>query len=377
MLLCEFFHRIGGFPFSFLNYCPFLILLEFSYYCPFLIVVSEDAMSAPAIFYEWVVAPFVRGMHKFIFGVALWFASLATHYAAARWAARHGYKPQYAFARCEIVATISCKLKAFIRAAYPGCLQLLTQRGAEKGKHDDVHKIDKDELTAAHRAAMQGDREALSALLDAGCEIDATDSCDMTPLMYAADQGHVECLQLLLQHGADFRKRGKYGFTAAHYAVKRDHKGALSILLNAGCEIDATDRDDEKTPLMCAAHQGHVECLQLLVQHGADVHKRDKYGRTAAHWAEVNDHKEALLVLLDAGCEVDATDSNELTPLMCAVYGGHVECLQLLIQRGADVKCQKKWRIETCTRCPRCVAMSLRCRCWLLLMRTCCRYLNQ
>ena len=108
-----------------------------------------------------------------------------------------------------------------------------------------------------------------------------------------------------------------------------------------GCEIDATDSFDV-TQLMCAATNGHTECLQLLIQRGADVRKRDKDGRTAAHHAALRGRKELLLALLDAGCEIDGTDRSDMTPLMCAADEGHTECLQLLIQRGADANKRDK-----------------------------------
>ena len=185
-------------------------------------------------------------------------------------------------------------------AADPGNVgrsQPLTQRDV------GINKRDSGGRTAAHRAAMRGDKETLLALLDAGCEIDAADSCYMTPLMYAAGEGHTECVRLLAQRGANVNERGLAATTAAHHATCRGRKEALQALLDGGCEIDATDWCG-KTTLMCAACEGHVECLQLLIQRGADVHKRDDDGFTAAHFAAQYGKVAALQTLLAFDADV-------------------------------------------------------------------------
>ena len=81
-----------------------------------------------------------------------------------------------------------------------------------------------------------------------------------------------------------------------------------------------------------AADQSNVGRSQSLTQRGADITKRDKGGRTAAHHAAMRGDKEALLALLDARCEIDAADSSNMTPLMYAAREGHVECVRLLVQ---------------------------------------------
>ena len=58
--------------------------------------------------------------------------------------------------------------------------------------------------------------------------------------------------------------------------------------------------------MMYAADEGHVECLQLLIQCGTNIHKRANDGRTAAHCAAHEGRMEPLLALLDAGCKIDA-----------------------------------------------------------------------
>lgn len=206
------------------------------------------------------------------------------------------------------------------------CVQLLLQRGA------DARKRSAEGRTSSHYAARKGNVEVLLAVLDAGCEIDTADTWTMTPLMYAAGHGHVGCLQLLLQRGASVHNRPP----VALFAAMGGHTEALRALINAGCEVDATNIW-MLTPLMLAAEEGHIGCLKLLLQCNADVQMRSTEEKTVAHYAANNGHTEALLAVLDAGCEVDTGDYVNVTPLMLAAEA-NTDCLRLLLQRGADVR---------------------------------------
>ena len=42
--------------------------------------------------------------------------------------------------------------------------------------------------------------------------------------------------------------------------------------MERGAEIDAGSNEEECTPLYAASHEGHVECVKLLIKHGATNH---------------------------------------------------------------------------------------------------------
>ncbi|CAH0401142.1 unnamed protein product [Chilo suppressalis] len=64
------------------------------------------------------------------------------------------------------------------------------------------HERDDDGLTALHWAADRDATEALKALIEYGCPIDAVDECGQTALHYAALCGHIKSTQILLNAGA-------------------------------------------------------------------------------------------------------------------------------------------------------------------------------
>ena len=51
----------------------------------------------------------------------------------------------------------------------------------------------------------------------------------------------------------------------------------IQMLLDGGCDGDAADYD-ERTCLHLAASEGNMHVVKLLVEHGADVNKTDRWG---------------------------------------------------------------------------------------------------
>ncbi|NXA43747.1 TNKS1 protein, partial [Eudromia elegans] len=79
-----------------------------------------------------------------------------------------------------------------------------------------------------------------------------------------------------------------------------------------------------------------VRIVQLLLQHGADVHAKDKGGLVPLHNACSYGHYEVTELLLKHGACVNAMDLWQFTPLHEAASKNRVEVCSLLLSHGAD-----------------------------------------
>jgi hypothetical protein len=81
-------------------------------------------------------------------------------------------------------------------------------------------------------------------------------------------------------------------------AVRRGDLAATTALLDQGADVNAKFRYGT-TALFKAAERGHVEIVKLLLAHGADATVKDTfYGATAMSWALDGDHLDVVDVLL-------------------------------------------------------------------------------
>jgi hypothetical protein len=88
--------------------------------------------------------------------------------------------------------------------------------------------------------------------------------------------------------------------------------------------------------LLEAARKGDVRKVRELLDRGADVDARDKYGWTPLHLAAYRGYAEVARLLLDRGANVDARDDVGDTPLHWAAHDGHLDVVELLLEHGAD-----------------------------------------
>ena len=62
---------------------------------------------------------------------------------------------------------------------------------------------------------------------------------------------------------------------------------------------------DRATPLHLAAHEGHFETVQALIDGGSGLEAQTVENRTPLHMAASEGHAKAVVVLLAAGANVD------------------------------------------------------------------------
>jgi ankyrin repeat protein len=213
-----------------------------------------------------------------------------------------------------------------------------------------------DGTTPLHEAVYQGDAAEVARLLKAGADPAATNVFGANPMMLAAQRGDAALLRLLLDAGADVESANSEGETALMVVARTGSVEAARLLLKRGANVHAREEWGGQTALMWAAAQGQPEMIRVLAKAGARVNERsavrdwqrrvtaegrpkDMYrgGLTPLLFAAREGCVACIEALLDAGADIDLDDPDGTTALVMALLNRHWDTAKFLIEAGADV----------------------------------------
>jgi ankyrin repeat protein/serine/threonine protein kinase len=190
--------------------------------------------------------------------------------------------------------------------------------------------------TALIAAAMNGYVAVITALIQAGGDVNAKDIHNKTAVLWAAQRGHAETVRILLDSGAAKDDTTLQGDNALTLAAWGGHIPVVRILLNRGVEVNFQNSDGW-TALIISAIKGFTSLSNLLLEQGADPNIRSNDGQTALMAAAWNGHAGIIKRLCAQGCIVNARSRDGRTALHQAAWNGHRNIVRMLIGSGADV----------------------------------------
>jgi ankyrin repeat protein len=194
--------------------------------------------------------------------------------------------------------------------------------------------------------------------------------------MAVARTGIVDAAQVLLDHHATVDAREKWGGqTALMWASARRHPEMMQLLISRGADVNAQsiDRDYQRhvtaegrpksldsgglTPLLYAARENCMACVDVLVKNRVDIDLPDPDGVSPLLVAILNANWDLAKQLIAAGADVNQWDIYGEAPLLTAVDlrqrvdGGRasidpintvkgLDLVNLLLERGADPNVQ-------------------------------------
>ncbi|MEC4896092.1 MAG: ankyrin repeat domain-containing protein [Oscillatoria sp. PMC 1051.18] len=228
------------------------------------------------------------------------------------------------------------------KAGHTEIVQSLLEAGANPNYQDEAN------YTALALAAENNHFAIVQALVAAGADVNLAEISGNTPLLLACEKGAVEIGEFLLRENADFTQINSCGRTALMNAAEVGSLRLVELLLARGVDVNAVSKDGETaiaiaaaashyvevdksapsggmreyrddgcwelqplpedqilavvqallqaganpnlpdpgtTPLIEAARHGQLRLLQVLLDSGASLAVRDRYGNTAVYWA--------------------------------------------------------------------------------------------
>ncbi|CAB1345894.1 unnamed protein product [Coregonus sp. 'balchen'] len=170
--------------------------------------------------------------------------------------------------------------------------------------------------TPLHTAAMHGCEEVVSILVQRCVVMFRMAGTAVGSLLFmdTVRNGHISVAKLLLEkHQASPTAADVLGAQPVHHVAVTAQEEALEFVVrDLGVDVNQTATDMQLTALHYAAKEGHTSTIKTLLTLGADLHARDKKGRTALHMACTGQHAEAVRTLLQLGL-VDKVDASGTT----------------------------------------------------------------
>ena len=216
--------------------------------------------------------------------------------------------------------------------------------------------------------------EFINFTADVADDCEEQEKCDVsvsTAILEAAEAGDSELLAKVLKGLLEIRERGELSHRTSNETcpVEDDELvgetsdlprdiGERSLNLDISHDavraaVNSTGHDGD-TPLHLAALYGHVECVEMLLQAGADVTLRDVDGLTCLHDCAASGYQEIVSLILNHVKEVskeqdasqlftrflNAVDNDGDTALHAAARGNHAKVVQILLESGSlrDIK---------------------------------------
>ncbi len=249
-------------------------------------------------------------------------------------------------------------LIAKLKAKYANNPDLIGKPNRETKLTDMEEAISKDHLKviaylaerevdldgAVARAAEHGKLAVCDLLLDKGA-----DPNPERALFAALSQGYTNVVKKLLERGADpnltafgygswkVKAHSRQIWTPLHRAAHNGNLEQIKLLLDHGANVDVTvDEDLQITPLFLAKDDA---CFEHLIEAGANPHaKIANTGDTLLHFYRSNPKRLQLLLARGVDPNIKDTEKGE-TPLLRVCRGGvrELEVVKALIDAGADV----------------------------------------
>ena len=169
-------------------------------------------------------------------------------------------------------------------------------------------------------SAQARDLSAVRALLKSGADVNAAQGDGMTALHWAAMHGDSEMTTMLLQAGGNVRAQSRLGgYAPLHLAAQSGSAGVIEQLLARGAPVNQPTTTGA-TPLMLAAASGSAPATNRLMDAGADINATESaQGQTALMFAAALDRADVVRSLLARGGVVStATKVIDLEALTAA-----------------------------------------------------------
>ena len=190
-------------------------------------------------------------------------------------------------------------------------------------RRPEINYVDSRGRSALSWAALKGDARAVSLLVEAGANVNISDSEGNTPMIYYVQSKYITCMNILLKAGADPKAKNIRGQNTLMNAMRTTANPlCIESLLATGIDVNSQDVQGASA-LTLSVLKGSCSCITTLLRCGADIDSADNAGDTALMESLFYHNDDVLKLLLASGADYTKTDSYG-HPILhdVAIYGG-------------------------------------------------------
>ena len=192
------------------------------------------------------------------------------------------------------------------------------------------------------QAARFGDMEGVKAALKRGEDINQRGQHGVDALIMAMKHYEKDVAHYLIEQGIGHEVVDDHGRNSLLWAIWRQYVILAETLIKKGADVNVRNPDDNKTPLIYVSMHPHMKehhhLIHMLVDYGADVNDIDVNDHSALFLSSMNGHADCVEALLEHGAFVDHRQKlNGHTSLHAAAENGHKDVVKALLEHGADV----------------------------------------
>jgi ankyrin repeat protein len=219
----------------------------------------------------------------------------------------------------------------------------------------DVNVAQGDGTTPLHWAVYKVDADLARALLARGAKPDVMNNYGSSPLAEAVKVANARLVEMLLDAGSNAEVPNQEGQTSLMLAARAGSLDIAKLLVRHGANVNAQEKWRGQTALMWAADAGSAELTRFLIDNKADVNARalandwpsqltaeprNQYrptgGLTPLLYAARSGCTDCVQALLDAGANPNRPNPDGVTPLMVAIDNFAFDTAKVLFERGAN-----------------------------------------
>jgi ankyrin repeat protein len=233
-----------------------------------------------------------------------------------------------------LTCVTGCAL-AFVRAAAQ------SKPDSSRGSlYAPIEELKTDPQWRVYAAVVTHDHKTLQALLDGGDSPNRFSHLYRSPLVTACQMGDMDAVEILINRGAKidiFDNIPPYRINADESAltsaIESDHIEVIQYLLAHGAQVNLRGPRTGETPLFVALRARNRDILNLLLQAHADISVRNNDGYTPLMVASMNNDLEMVEFCKARGAKFDSPQNE----LLFAASHGDVAEVQRLLNGGAAV----------------------------------------